>query len=170
VRVLSEGGCAVPSLIDALEARQAEVLDQVERLREQIAGLSEELSQAEERLSRLQITRETVEEVLAAPSPPVPGADGTGGDAGGGVAAAVVKAEAELDVTVMSPEYRAIIGVFATSGAAMRCKEVCRQLGLGTEPRHVEGMRSKLKRLVERGILAEPSSGLFQVDGREQGW
>ncbi|MEU8833877.1 MULTISPECIES: hypothetical protein [Streptomyces] len=42
--------------------------------------------------------------------------------------------------------------------------------GLGTEPRHVEGMRSKLKRLVERGILAEPSSGLFKVDGRKPGW
>ncbi|MEU2166005.1 hypothetical protein [Streptomyces sp. NPDC019208] len=43
-------------------------------------------------------------------------------------------------------------------------------LGLGTEPRHVEGMRSKRKRLVERGILAEPSSGLFKVEGRKQGW
>jgi hypothetical protein len=168
--VRSEGGCAVPSLMEALEARQAEVLGQVERLREQIAGLSEELSRAEERLSRLRIARETVEEVLAAPLSPVPGADGAGGDAGGGVAAALVKAEAELDVTVMSPEYRAIIALFATTGAAMRCKEVCLQLGLGIEPRHVEGMRSKLKRLVERGILAEPSSGLFKANGRELGW
>jgi chromosome segregation ATPase len=53
--VLSEGECAVPSLIEALEARQTEVLGQVERLREQIAGLTEEFSRAEERLSRLQI-------------------------------------------------------------------------------------------------------------------
>jgi hypothetical protein len=155
--------------MEALEARRAEVLGQAERLREQIAGLSEELSRAEERLSRLQIARETVEEVLAAPSSSVPGTDATGGGADG-VAVALVKAEAELDVTVMSPEYREIIALFATSGAAMRCKEVCHHLGLGTEPRHVEGMRSKLKRLVERGILAEPSSGLFKVDGRKQGW
>jgi hypothetical protein len=167
--VLSEGGCGVPSLMEALEARRAEVLGQAERLREQIAGLSEELSRAEERLARLQIARETVEEVLAAPSSPVPGTDAAGGSADG-VAVALVKAEAELDVTVMSPEYREIIALFATSGAAMRCKEVCRHLGLGTEPRHVEGMRSKLKRLVERGILAEPSSGLFKADGRKQGW
>ncbi|MFE9927353.1 hypothetical protein ACFYQA_39420 [Streptomyces sp. NPDC005774] len=159
----------MPSLIEALEARQAEVVGQAERLRKQIAGLSEELSRVEEQLARLQITRETVGEVLAAPSSPVPGVDAAGGGADG-VAAALVKAEAELDVTVMSPEYRAIIALFATSGAAMRCKEVCRHLSLGTEPRHVEGMRSKLKRLVERGILAEPSSGLFKVDGREQGW
>ncbi|MEV1066997.1 hypothetical protein [Streptomyces sp. NPDC050263] len=160
----------MPSLMEALEARRADVLGRAERLREQIAGLSEELSRAEERLARLQIARETVEDVLAAPPSPVPDADAAGGDAGGGVAVALVKAEAELDVTVMSPEYREIIALFATSGAAMRCKEVCRHLGLGTEPRHVEGMRSKLKRLVERGILAEPSSGLFKVDGRKQGW
>ncbi|SFO08268.1 hypothetical protein SAMN04487980_105623, partial [Streptomyces sp. cf124] len=77
------------------------MLGQAEWLREQIAGLSEELSRAEERLSRLQIARETVEEVLAAPSSPVPGADTASGGAEG-VAAAMVKAEAELDVTVMS--------------------------------------------------------------------
>ena len=159
----------MPSLMDALEARRAEVLGQAERLREQIAGRSEELSRGEERLSRLQIARETVEEVLAAPSSSVPGTDATGGGAGG-VAVALVKGEAELDVTVMSPEYREIIALFATSGAAMRCKEVCRHLGPGTEARHGEGMRSKLRRLVERGILAEPSSGLFKVDGRKQGW
>lgn len=159
----------MPSLMEALEARRAEVLGKAERLREQIAGLSGELSRAEERLARLQIARETVEEVLAAPSSPVPDTAAAGGGAGG-VAVALVKAEAELDVTVMSPEYREIIALFATSGAAMRCKEVCRHLGSGTEPRHVEGMRSKLKRLVERGFLAEPSSGLFKADGGKQGW
>lgn len=37
--MLSEGGCGVPSLMEALEARRAEVLGQAERLREQIAGL-----------------------------------------------------------------------------------------------------------------------------------
>ncbi|MDQ0745914.1 hypothetical protein QF034_000145 [Streptomyces africanus] len=118
----------------------------------------------------MQIARETVEEVLAAPSSPVPDADAAGGDAGGGIAVALVKAEAGLDVTVMSPEYQGIIALSATSGAAMRCKEVCQHLRLGTEPRHVEGMRWKLKRLVERGILAEPSSGLVKVDGKKQGW
>ena len=30
-----------------------------------------------------------------------------------------------------------------------------------TEPRHVETMRAKLKRVVARGILAEPEPGLF---------
>ncbi|WP_127355255.1 hypothetical protein [Actinacidiphila soli] len=81
----------------------------------------------------------------------------------------MLAAEAELDVTVMSPEYQAIIGLFATSGAAMRCKEVCAALGVGSQARHVEGMRSKLKRLVDRGILAETAPGLFKVDGGPSG-
>lgn len=60
--------------------------------------------------------------------------------------------------------------VQAQSDVGLLQQVVCRCLGLGTEPRHVEGMGSRLKRLVERGILAEPSSGLFKVDGRGQGW
>jgi hypothetical protein len=86
------------------------------------------------------------------------------------VAAALLAAEAAGDVTVMSPDYQRIIALFATSGSAWRCKDVCVELGLQTEARHVEGMRSKLKRLVERGILAETAPGLFRVDGRELGW
>ncbi|MET8138630.1 hypothetical protein ABZV24_43430 [Streptomyces sp. NPDC005251] len=140
-------------------------------MRKRIAGLSEELSRAEVELSRLQITRETVSAVLA--EGPVAGdADGLAapGPEAGDVAAALLAAEAVGDVTVMSPDYQRIIALFATTGAALRCKEVCAQLGLETEARHVEGMRAKLKRLVEQGILAETAPGLFKVDGRKLGW
>jgi hypothetical protein len=41
--------------------------------------------------------------------------------------------------------------------------DVCHTLGLGTEPRHTEGIRAKLKRLVNRGILTEPEPGLFTL-------
>ncbi|EXU63772.1 hypothetical protein Z951_34200 [Streptomyces sp. PRh5] len=161
----------VPSLMEALEAREAETRGRVDRLREQIAGLSEELSRLEEQLSRLRITRERVDEVLGDGPSPVAGTP-VAVDGGGpaDVASALLAAEAELDVTVMSPEYQAIIGRFATSGAAMRSKEVYAALEIGSEARHVEGMRSKLKRLVERGILAETAPGLFKVDGRRLGW
>ncbi|WP_441248263.1 hypothetical protein [Kitasatospora sp. McL0602] len=124
-------GGVVPSLIEALEAREAEVRGRADRLREQIAGLSEELSRLEVQLSRLRVTRGTVDEVLADGPSSSPGGqvagdgDGDGdGDGSGGVAAALLVAEAELDVTAMSPEYQAVIGLFATTGAAMRCKEV----------------------------------------------
>ncbi|MGW0884719.1 transposase [Streptomyces sp. NPDC002671] len=47
----------------------------------------------------------------------------------------------------------------------LRARDVCRALGLGTEPRHTEGMRAKLKCLVNRGILTEPEPepGLFTL-------
>lgn len=102
------------SLTEALETGQVEVLGRVERLREQIAGPSEELPGAEGRLSWLRITRKTAEEVLAMPSSPVPGTDGSGVDGVGGNAGGEVVA----DVTVVAPEYRAITGLSVTSGAA----------------------------------------------------
>ncbi len=76
------------SLIDELQRREAAARAEAEELRERIAKLAEKLAQAEERLSRLVITRETVEEVLdgaAAEIAPVsraagqPGGDGAAG-------------------------------------------------------------------------------------------
>ncbi|UXY24296.1 hypothetical protein N8I84_40775 [Streptomyces cynarae] len=46
-------GGVVPSLIEALEAREVAACGRADRLREQIAGISEELSQAEAELSWL---------------------------------------------------------------------------------------------------------------------
>src|SRR6266480_4155488 len=52
------------SLIDELQRREAAARAGAEELRRRIAELAEQLAQAEERLSRLVIARETVEEVL----------------------------------------------------------------------------------------------------------
>jgi hypothetical protein len=52
------------SLIDELQRREAAARAEAEELRRRIAELAEQLAQAEERLSRLVIARETVEEVL----------------------------------------------------------------------------------------------------------
>ncbi len=51
--------------------------------------------------------------------------------------------------------------VMADAGVALRAMQVLKALGLGAEPRHREGMRSKLKRLVGRGWLVEAGPGLF---------
>jgi hypothetical protein len=42
-------------------------------------------------------------------------------------------------------------------------KEACQGLGIGADPRHVEGSRSKLKKLVARGILTAPAAGVFAI-------
>ncbi|MFF4137480.1 hypothetical protein ACFY1B_39690 [Streptomyces mirabilis] len=74
-------------------------------MRKQIAELSEAVSQAEAELSRLQITRETVKQVLA--DGPVATRDASVPAASGpvDVAAALLAAEAVGDVTVMPPDY-----------------------------------------------------------------
>ncbi|MEU2865218.1 hypothetical protein ACIQWL_40660 [Streptomyces mirabilis] len=43
----------------------------------------------------------------------------------------------------------------------MRARDLCEALDLGLLPKNVEGVRSKLKRLVAGGILAETEPGLF---------
>ena len=52
------------SLIDELQRREAAAREEAEDLRGQIAQLAERLAGVEERLSRLVIARETVDEVL----------------------------------------------------------------------------------------------------------
>ena len=52
------------SLVDELRRRETAARAEAEQLRGQIAELTERLAGVEERLSRLVITRETVEEVL----------------------------------------------------------------------------------------------------------
>ena len=54
------------SLVDELHRREAAARAEAEELRGRIAELAERLAGVEERLSRLVITRETVEEVLGA--------------------------------------------------------------------------------------------------------
>jgi len=43
----------------------------------------------------------------------------------------------------------------------MRARDLCQALDLPILPKNTEGIRSKLKRLVSRGIPIEPEPGLF---------
>jgi hypothetical protein len=47
--------------------------------------------------------------------------------------------------------------------SGLRAKDICRALGTGTSANHTESLRAKLKRLVARGVLTEPESGLFTL-------
>jgi hypothetical protein len=161
----------VPSWIAALETRENGARSRAEGLRERIGGLSEELSQVECELSRLRITRETMNEVLSAPSassarvPEVFESLGPVPVAGLMQAAALlVAAEAGGDQAVTSPAYREIAAVFAERTGAKRCKDVLSAIGVA-EPTDSqrESMRSKLKRLVARGVLVEAEPGLFEL-------
>ena len=69
--------------------------------------------------------------------------------------------QAGVAEAVLPVAYRDVLEVLAAAGQPLRAKQIAAALGLGGEPRSVEGLRLKLKRLVKPGWLAEPAAGLF---------
>src|ERR1700745_4095357 len=124
------------SLVDELQRREAAARGEAGVLRGQRAQLTERLAGVEERLSRLVIARETVDEVLSG-------------------------AGAEASSAVMPDG-----GVASWSGHPSPVGAVA-GAALSRDKAKVEGLRSKLKRLVERGWLAEEAGpGLFGLAAR----
>jgi chromosome segregation ATPase len=164
------------SLIDELQRREAAAREETEELRGRIAQLAERLAGVEARLSRLVITRETVEEVLngsgpeAAPATVMP--DGVAASRSGQLSAvgvlAVLPWRAGLEASVLPEAYRDLVEVAEDAGRPLRAVQIAAAAGLSTDKAKVEGLRSKLKRLVERGWLAEDAGpGLFTLPARD---
>jgi hypothetical protein len=59
------------------------------------------------------------------------------------------------------PAYQQILTGFADLGRPLRARDLCVALDLPIAAKHTENIRSKLKRLVSRGILIETEPGLF---------
>lgn len=120
------------------------------------------------------ITRETVEVVLSeagADSPPTAGPEVTARPVAdhppvSGVLA-VPPWRAGLDASVLPRAYRDLLEVAEDAGRPLRAAQVAAATGLSTDKAKVETLRSKLKRLVERGWLAEEAGpGLFSLPTR----
>jgi hypothetical protein len=166
----------VGSLFDELERREAAARAEAEELRGQIAELAERLARAEERLSRLVITQATVEEVLgaAAEAPPAAGQPEGAVPAGSGRSpvigvVSVPPWRAGLEVSVLPRDYRDLLEVAEDAGRPLRAAQIAAAAGLSTDRGKVETLRGKLKRLVERGWLAEDGPGLFALPARDGG-
>lgn len=108
------------------------------RLREQISLLTTELARIDRELADLVTTR-TMLRALAA-----------------------TEFTAD-DPTVVSAAYQQILAVLGTANAGMRAKDVCLALGIDPLPKHVEGARAKLKRLVNRELVTEDKPGIFTL-------
>jgi hypothetical protein len=159
------------SLLERLEQREAAARGQVEALRAEMTALAERLADQEALLERLEITKQTVVELLA----------GEDVDQKEAAARAGTPAAVAAQVPFFTPDgnaagqglpvsYRDVVEVLASCGVGLRASQVCRALGTGGEPRHREGMRSKLKRLAGRGWLVEGEPGLFTLaDGVAEG-
>jgi hypothetical protein len=126
-------------ILDLITERQAMAAAAIATLREQIGKLTDELRAAETELNDLTTTRTTLTRLTSINESAIPD-------------------DGPLDNTV----YQQIITAFQ-AGTAMRAKDVCHALDLGTEPKDTEGVRAKLKRLVKRHVLAEPQPGLFAL-------
>ena len=135
------GPLTIPGLLEKLAAHRSAAEAEVIGLRERVVKLNDALAAAERDRDRWAETHETVL-ALAAEEHPEP---------------------TTLARIAVTPAYPQIIAVFAGGAGALRAKDLCRALGIDTDPRHVEGLRSKLKKLVARGILAEPEPGLFAL-------
>lgn len=163
------------SLPEELQAREAAARRRVEDLQTEAAELALRLERAREDLSRLEITRETVAQVLAELSAAEAEGDVAAGDTPEanesstphGVGAMVVPPWREgLVVGVLPGVYRDIVEVIADAPGPVQAKQIVPRIGLPTTTGKIEGTRGKLKRLVERGWLDEDSPGRFALARR----
>ncbi|MFI5888469.1 hypothetical protein [Streptomyces sp. NPDC051554] len=145
------------SVLGLLEAREKMVREEITRLREEAERVQAALGVAERELQRLVDARVTVTEVLAGPPSVV--AEPTGSAVAGST---VPRRETGMAATALAPDYQRILSVLESgAGEGMRCQQLAVALGLEAVPAKVEGLRSKAKRLVERGWALQVRPGVF---------
>ena len=145
----------MPSLLEALQAREVEVRGRLEELAGQVA-----LAQTE--LDRLLITRETVQALLG---------PGSGGSRPGGddrsarmPARRLSPSPSPSPLPVLPEAVAAALGVIEGSDVPLRAREVCEALG---EPdAGVQAMRNRLGRLAKSGLVVALEPGLYAMPGR----
>jgi hypothetical protein len=126
-------------LLDKIEAREQALGRQAEQA--EMEDLAARLRELDEAIDHLRITRNTLlslasEPAAAGPAEPPPVLPG-------------------------HPAYQQILAVFADAAGPMRARDLCQPLDLPIVPKNTENIRSKLKRLVSRGVLVEAEPGLF---------
>ncbi|BBA96961.1 hypothetical protein RVR_2496 [Actinacidiphila reveromycinica] len=164
----------MPSVVGLLEQHELAARREVDRLREEADRIQAELVAAEEEWREWTVARRRVDVVLA------PGA-GTAAtevasdplDAGvPSVPGHAVKPRSQvpvwregLDRSVLSVDYQRIVQTLADrhglGQGPLTCQETAAAFGMDVVPARVEALRSKAKRLVARGWLAEPGAGRF---------
>lgn len=146
------------SVLGLLEAREKRVREEIARLREEAERVQAALGEAERVLQRLVDARATVAEVLA--EPPSAVAEPQRGSVVGSV---VPHRTDSMTASALAPDYQRIVSVLESEAGrqGMRCQQLARALGLSVVPAKVEGVRSKAKRLVERGWARQVRPGVF---------
>ncbi|GHG11792.1 hypothetical protein GCM10018791_26510 [Streptomyces zaomyceticus] len=154
-----------------LEEREAAARVRVEGLREEAARLAEVLEAAEIELDRRVIAREELVEALALSAAESAVAEAEGETAPAPVPGSIVPPWRDgLPVTALTPDYQRLLGVLEERRSAgkgpVKAKEIAVEVGLGATQAKVEGVRSKARRLAERGWLVQEASGMFSAGRR----
>lgn len=157
------------SLIEELKRQEEAAGAEADRLRARIEELAEALARAEEQVTRLVIAREEVTRVLAEPSAEEPaGPSGVPAEkprpASPIGAVTVLPWQEGAETSVLPRAYQDLLEVAADAGRPLRAGEFAAAAGLSTEKAKVEGLRSKLRLLAERGWLAPAPGGLYTLN------
>jgi hypothetical protein len=170
----------MPSVVGLLEQRELGARRRVDELREEADRLQAELAVAEREWKEWVIARSRVGEVLGpveetedhAPTERTMLTLGRADEASSASMAAKPKSQVPvwregLDVSVLSMDYQRILQALADRHrlrqGPLTCQEMAVLFGLDTVPSKVEALRSKAKRLVARGWLAERQPGRFTL-------
>ncbi|MCX4984744.1 hypothetical protein [Streptomyces sp. NBC_00572] len=151
------------SVLGLLEAKETAAREVIERLREEADRIVAELGEAEERLERLVIARETVAEVLGGPAGARRQAAVNGADAVvAGVMVVPCRREG-VSARVLPEDYQRVMAVLdaEASMGGVRARALTVALGREEVPAKIECVRSMAKRLVARGWAAEETPGVF---------
>lgn len=172
-------GSWMPSVVGLLEQRELGARRRVDELREEADRIQAELAVAEREWKEWAITRSRVGEVLAPADESGQDsarADGSApaaeGQAGTPQAPEAAKVKSQVPVwreglawSALSVDYQRIVQVGADRArlgqGPVTCQEMAAAFGMDVVPARVEALRSKAKRLVARGWLAEPAAGRF---------
>jgi hypothetical protein len=135
---MTGGELTLGAVLARLEEREREIAAQAETTREQITQLSTQLDELGRAAEEVRITRKTLLS-LPHPQPPAPPA---------------LKLPDH-------PAYQQIMAVFTAADHPLRARQVCEAMDLPVALNNINNTRLKLKRLTDRGILAETEPGLF---------
>ncbi|WSA81507.1 hypothetical protein OG930_41775 [Streptomyces sp. NBC_01799] len=162
----------MPSLRAVLESREKAALVRVEELRTELERVQAALAEAEEVLNHRVIGLEQYLEALAEQDASIEVGPDRSAAAGGGVdepavagpRRTVARKENGVPVDVLGADYRLIMAVLGQAGDSLTARQTAVALGWDSSvPSRVEGARGRLKRLVERGCLAEDRPGRFTL-------
>ncbi|MER6575871.1 hypothetical protein [Nonomuraea sp. NPDC001023] len=164
----------VTSLLAKLERAEESARQQWAELSGQMGELQERLAVAERRLERLSIAREELTALEAADGPAVVEAGKVAGIRPHGAGDTTPRASGRAEVPQERPVLRGLgkdaVVLLASSDKPLRAREVVRALGQQDVRGQVEGMRARLKRLVDDGWLAEREQGLFTIGAGGNGF